>query len=267
MPPVPAAQGSPGLREALPGERFMQASPCPASLHRQDLLCYLFAQSHSDWLDALNPGPLAPGLMLVGPRLAASLCRAGWNSLGANSKSRGTGARSPSAVPIASSPGQQRALRKFHARPPPPAPAPHQRCISGDLVAFSTCSQSSSGLCLTRMGHVSVRSTAAVWCLPWCSKGHAPDTLLTPPGLPAAPPRRKHPTASTRASRDGQIPHAEGTGDGGQRAHSSAPTHPTKEEATHSHLLRISSQRQSPAAPLLANPQRRDAKPTPGWAP
>lgn len=150
---------------------------------------------------------------------------------------------------------------------PPPAPAPHQRCISGDLVAFSTCSQSSSGLCLTRMGHVSVRSTAAVWCLPWCSKGHAPDTLLTPPGLPAAPPRRKHPTASTRASRDGQIPHAEGTGDGGQRAHSSAPTHPTKEEATHSHLLRISSQRQSPAAPLLANPQRRDAKPTPGWAP
>lgn len=188
--------------------------------------------------------------------LAASLCRAGWNSLWANSKSRGTGACSPSAVSTRLLFWSADSTENFQPSPLPPSkmPSPHAARVS-------------SGLCLTRM-------LACVCLLHNCCsvptlvfKGscasHPPDPSWTPSSTPTE--RTAYRQLRSLVSRGSQISNAERTGDGGQRAHSSAPTHPAKEEATHSHLLRISSQRQSPAAPLLANPQRRDSKPTPGW--
>lgn len=64
--------------------------------------------------------------------------------------------------------------------------------VSGNPVAFSTCSQSSSGLCLTRMlaRICPLHSRGAVPA--GSSEGHATVNPLTPPGLTAATPRGRN---------------------------------------------------------------------------
>lgn len=150
---------------------------------------------------------------------------------------------------------------------------PDQRRVPGTLVAFSTCNHSSSGTYLTHM--------LARIC-PFCKSCAVPTVVfegscnnlpLVSPGLTAATSHWKergmgqstshhqHPYQQTQSVGQQQTPKADRElGMGGQRAHSSAPTHLSRKSNHQS--------KTEPSYTLLPDSSRRRGMqcPTPGPA-